>query len=279
MPFSTDVKRALVEKEHENLSVRRQCELLGVSRSGIYYVEKPMVSDDLEVMNRIDVIYTRTPFYGSRKIAKELSLELESPVNRKKVQRLMREMSIHGIAPGPNTSKPHPEHKIYPYLLRNYAIERSNQVWSTDITYIPMSRGYMYLVAIIDWFSRYVLSWELSNTQDIEFCLKALNAAVSQATPKIFNSDQGSQFTSEKFTGVLKDKGIKISMDGRGRALDNIFVERLWRTVKYENVYLNDYQSVSDLRRGLKDYFDFYNQKRLHQSLSYLTPAQVHFQA
>lgn len=147
------------------------------------------------------------------------------------------------------------------------------------ITYIPMNRGYMYLVAIIDWFSRYVLSWELSNTQDIEFCLKALSDAISQAKPEIFNSDQGSQFTSEKFTGILKDKGIKISMDGRGRALDNIFVERLWRTVKYENVYLNDYQSVSDLRRGLKDYFDFYNQKRLHQSLSYLTPAQVHFQA
>jgi putative transposase len=273
------VKRALVEKEHEKLSIRRQCELLSVPRSGIYYVEKPRVSDDLEVMNRIDVIYTRTPFYGSRKIAKELSLELEIAVNRKKVQRLMREMGIHGIAPGPNTSKPHPGHKIYPYLLRNYAIERSNQVWSTDITYIPMNRGYMYLVAIIDWFSRYVLSWELSNTQDIEFCLKALSDAVSQAKPEIFNTDQGSQFTSEKFTGVLKNKGIKISMDGRGRALDNIFVERLWRTVKYENVYLNDYQNVSDLRQGLKDYFDFYNQKRLHQSLSYLTPAQVHFQA
>jgi putative transposase len=279
LPFSTNVKRALVEKEHEKLSVRRQCELLSVPRSGVYYVDKPVVSDDLEVMNRIDVIYTRTPFYGSRKIARELSLELEMAVNRKKVQRLMREMGIHGIAPGPNTSKPHPEHKIYPYLLRNYVIERSNQVWSTDITYIPMNRGYMYLVAIIDWFSRYVLSWELSNTQDIEFCLKALNSAISQATPEIFNSDQGSQFTSEKFTCMLKDKGIKISMDGRGRALDNIFVERLWRTVKYENVYLNDYQSVSDLRRGLKDYFDFYNQKRLHQSLSYLTPAQVHFQA
>ena len=268
-----------MDKNHERLSIRRQCELLDIHRSGLYYVDKPRVSDDLELMNRIDSVYTRSPFYGSRKIARELAIELDYAINRKKIQRLMREMGIHGIAPGPNTSKPHPQHKIYPYLLRNYAIQKSNQVWSTDITYIPMNRGYMYLVAVIDWFSRYVLSWELSNTQDIEFCLEALNNAISQGTPEIFNSDQGSQFTSERFTGVLKSEGIKISMDGRGRALDNIFVERLWRTVKYENVYLNDYQSVSDLRHGLKDYFDFYNQKRLHQSLSYLTPAQVHFQA
>jgi len=189
----------------------------------------------------------------------------------------MRIMEIRGVAPGPDTSKPHPENKIYPYLLRGMKINQVNQVWSTDITYIPMAKGFMYLVAVIDWYSRYVLSWELSNTMDTTFCIEALEKALDVSTPTIFNTDQGAQFTSLSFTKALLDKGIKISMDGRGRALDNIFVERLWRTVKYENIYMNDYQSVLELRSGLKCYFEFYNRERLHQSLDYQTPSEVHF--
>jgi putative transposase len=230
-------------------------------------------------MKEIDMVYTAIPFYGSRKIAQFLSIKHQRDFNRKRVQRLMRNMGIQGLAPGPYTSKPHPEHKVYPYLLRGIEIKNVNQVWSTDLTFLPMPKGYMYLVAIIDWYSRYVLSWELSNTQDTEFCLQALEVALQLGKPEIFNSDQGSQFTSKSFTGALLKEDIKISMDGRGRALDNIFVERLWRSVKYENIYLNDYQSVPELRLGLKNYFDFYNQERLHQSLNYRTPIQVHYAA
>ena len=189
----------------------------------------------------------------------------------------MQIMGIRGLAPGPDTSKPHPEHKVYPYLLRNLSIDRVNQVWSTDVTYIPMPRGYMYLVAVIDWHSRYVLSWSLSSVQDTAFCLEALEQALSLGKPAIFNTDQGSQFTSQVFTQKLLENEIKISMDGRGRALDNIFVERLWRSVKYENIYLNDYQSVRELQGGLKQYFEFYNRERLHQNLDYRTPYQVHY--
>ena len=227
-------------------------------------------------MSMIDEIYTRCPFYGSRKITAQLNRDQEHQQwNRKRIQRLMRIMSIQGVAPGPNTSQPHPEHKIYPYLLRGVTIKQVNHVWRTDITYIPMAKGFMYLVAVIDWYSRYVLSWTLSNTLETSFCTEALEQALNIATPEIFNTDQGVQFTSQAFTQILLDKAISISMDGRGRALDNIFVERLWRTVKYENIYMNEYQTVLELRHGLTRYFDFYNNERIHQSLDYLTPSEV----
>jgi putative transposase len=227
-------------------------------------------------MRLIDEIYTRCPFYGSRRIAAQLTRDHQVPMNRKRIQRLMRIMGLRGVAPGPDTSKPRSENKVYPYLLRELTIERVNQVWSTDITYIPMAKGFMYLVAVIDWHSRYVLSWMLSNTMDMTFCIDALEVALDMNTPTIFNTDQGAQFTSHAFTKVLLDRNIQISMDGRGRALDNIFVERLWRTVKYENIYMNDYQAVPDLRAGLQRYFEFYNRERLHQSLGYQTPAEVY---
>jgi len=225
-------------------------------------------------MRLIDEEYTRHPFYGSRRIRQFLQQELQQPINRKCVQRLMRTMGIQGIAPGPNTSKPHPQHKIYPYLLRGLSINRPNQVWSTDITFIPMLNGFMYLVAIIDWYSRFVLSWQLSNTMDTTFCLQALDGALTINTPEIFNTDQGSQFTSHDFTDRLLANSIQISMDGRGRALDNIFVERLWRTVKYELIYLNEYQTVAQLHAALEQYFLFYNTQRFHQALNYQTPAK-----
>lgn len=228
-------------------------------------------------MKEIDRIYTQWPFYGTRRITANLNHVYGGNWNRKRIQRLMQEMDIQGIAPGPKTSKTNPEHKVYPYLLRDMVIERPEQVWSTDVTFIPMPKGYMYLVAVIDWYSRYVLSWELSNTQDTLFCLEALEMALKQGQPDIFNSDQGCQFTSHAYTTRLLQRNIRISMDGRGRALDNIFVERLWRTVKYENIYLNDYQSVRELERGLRQYFEFYNRERLHQSLNYQTPFDVHF--
>ena len=236
-----------------------------------------MSDEDILIMRLIDEIYTRCPFYGSRRVTAQLSRDQGGLWNRKRIQRLMRIMGIRGVAPGPDTSKPHPENKIYPYLLRDMTIDKVNQVWSTDITYIPMGKGFMYLVAVIDWHSRYVLSWELSNTMDTTFCMSALEKALDLDTPTIFNTDQGAQFTSISFTKALLDKGIKISMDGRGRALDNIFVERLWRTVKYENIYMNDYQTVPDLQSGLERYFEFYNQERLHQSLDYQTPSEAHF--
>jgi putative transposase len=271
------VKQAWLELDHEEISTRRQCELLGLNRSSVYYQPEPVSPDELVLMRRIDKIYTRCPFYGSRRITAQLNRDHDDHWNRKRIQRLMGIMGIRGVAPGPDTSKPHPEHKIYPYLLRGVAINRINQVWSTDITYIPMAKGFMYLTAVIDWHSRYVLSWTLSNTLDTSFCIEALEQALALNTPEIFNTDQGAQYTSLVFTQLLLDKGIKISMDGRGRALDNIFVERLWRTVKYENIYMNDYLSVPELRFGLKQYFEFYNQQRLHQSLDYQTPAEVYF--
>lgn len=227
-------------------------------------------------MRLIDEEYTRHPFYGSRRIRPFLQQQLQQPINRKRVQRLMRTMGIQGIAPGPNTSKSHPQHKIYPYLLRGLSIARANQVWSTDITFIPMCNGFMYLVAVIDWYSRFVLSWQLSNTMDTTFCLQALEEALKISSPEIFNTDQGSQFTSNDFTGRLLDNNIKISMDGRGRALDNVFVERLWRSVKYELIYLNEYQTVPQLRTALDHYFVFYNTQRFHQALDYQTPARYY---
>ena len=226
-------------------------------------------------MRLIDEQYTRAPFYGSRRMVAWLERQ-GYEVNRKRVSRLMEEMGLEAIFPRQRLSTPAPEHKIYPYLLRNVRIERVNQVWSTDITYIRMTRGFLYLTAVIDWFSRYVLSWSVSVTLDVWFCLEALDAALSRGRPEIFNTDQGSQFTSLDFTGRLKSAQVSISMDGRGRALDNIFVERLWRTVKYEEVYLKEYDDVRSATQQLRDYFLFYNEERLHQSLGYRTPAEVY---
>lgn len=264
----------------EVLSVSRQCKLLAVTRSVVYDQKKrlPKEVDELECMllNKLDEEYTRHPFYGTRRMTLYLC-GCGYAVNRKRVQRLMQTLGLAGMAPGPNTSKPHPEHKIYPYLLRGLAIIRPNQVWSTDITYIRLRHGFVYLVAIIDWYSRKILSWRLSNTMDAGFCVDCLEEAIKDyGTPEIFNTDQGSQFTSDSFTGVLIKNNIMISMDGRGRALDNIFVERLWRTVKYEDVYLKGYESMPDLLLGLTQYFLFYNEERRHQSLGYATPDVVY---
>lgn len=262
---------------HESISVRRQSELLGINRTTLYYDPVKETNEDKFLMKKIDEIYTRSPFYGSRRITAQLQRDYGMEINRKRVQRMMRALGLRGIAPGPDTSKPHKAHKKYPYLLRKLLINRVNMVWSTDITYVPMTNGFMYLVAVIDWYSRYVLSWKLSNTMDTQFCIDALEQALTINQPDIFNTDQGVQFTSEAYTTVLLKKNIQISMDGRGRALDNIFVERLWRTVKYENIYMNDYQTVAELKAGLSAYFTFYNEKRLHQSLDYNTPLEVHF--
>lgn len=261
-----------------SLALSRQCELVGVSRSTVYAHQKPVAesSDDVALCHVIDEIYTAHPFYGTRRMAVALARRGHC-INRKRVQRLMRGMGLAGIAPGPNTSQKHPENKVYPYLLRGMAITRPNQVWSTDITYIRLPRGFVYLVAIIDWYSRKVLSWRLSNTMDAAFCVDALQDALSlYGAPEIFNSDQGSQFTSAAFTGLLKRHEVQISMDGRGRAFDNIFVERLWRTVKYEDVYLRGYSSLGELTMGLSDYFQYYNADRPHQSLGNRTPDEVY---
>ena len=256
----------------EQLSVRRQCELLAVSRSGLYYKPVGTSEEELGLMRRIDEIHLKWPFYGSRKIAQVLSSE-GHPVNRKCVQRLMRLMGLEGMAPKPNTSRAAPEHPVYPYLLRNLEISRVNQVWAADITYIPLAHGFAYLVAIIDWYSRRVLSWRLSNTLDTTFCVEALQEALKRfEPPDIFNTDQGSQFTAEAFTKPLRDAEIAISMDGRGRCIDNVFVERVWRSLKYEEVFLHAYEDLVEARAGIGRYFDFYNQERPHQALGYQTP-------
>lgn len=265
----------LIEPNRHDLSIARQCTLIGLNRSSYYYQPAGESASNLAYMRQIDEQYLRTPFFGSRMMADWMKRQGYA-VNRKRVQRLMRKMGIQGCVPGPHTSKPHPQHKIYPYLLRNLDLNYANLVWSTDFTYIPLPQGFMYLVAVIDWYSRYVLSWELSNTMDHLFCISALQAALEHGEPGIFNTDQGSQFTCEDFTKCLLKREILISMDGRGRALDNVFVERLWRSVKYENIYLNDYQSVSDLYAGLDEYFQFYNHERPHSSLDGRTPAEVH---
>ena len=266
----------MIEPNHEQLSIRRQCALLGLNRASLYYQPVPESEENLHLMRLIDEQYLETPFYGSRRMAAWLAGQ-GYHVNRKRVQRLMRLMGIEAVYPRPHTSQRDGSHKVYPYLLRDLAIVRPNQVWSTDITYIPMPRGYMYLVAIIDWYSRYVLSWQLSNTMDVGFCLDALEEALKFGKPTIFNSDQGSQFTSLEFTGRLEAEEIAISMDGKGRALDNIFVERLWRSVKYEDIYLKAYENAVELYAGLTQYFQLYNNHRPHQSLEYRTPACVHF--
>ncbi|MDI6794839.1 MAG: IS3 family transposase [bacterium] len=268
-------KKQMVDKEHPCISITRQAELLGISRSTLYYQPK-IDQQDLQLMQLIDEQYTKTPFYGSRRIAKELTRQGHH-VNRKRVQRLMRLMGLEAIYPRPSLSKPHPDHIIYPYLLRGVKITRPNQVWSADITYIRLRQGWVYLVAVMDWYSRYVFSWELSTSLESDFCVKALEKALVLGKPDIFNTDQGAQFTSGDFTGTLKAQGIQISMDGRGRAIDNIFTERLWRSLKYEEVYLHEYVSVKEARQGIAKYFTFYNQQRLHQSLNYSTPKEVYF--
>jgi len=249
---------------------------VGLARSSWYYEPAQESEFNLGLMRLIDEQYLETPFYGRRKMTAWLRRQ-GYQVNPKRIGRLMKLMGLEAIYPKPKTSQKAPDHKIYPYLLKNYLIERPNQVWSADITYIPMPHGYMYLVAIMDWYSRYVLAWALSNTLERFFCLEALTEALRQGQPEIFNSDQGSQFTSLDFTGLLEAAHVRISMDGRGRAFDNIFNERLWRTVKYEHVYLYRHETVPDLYAGLTAYFNFYNHERLHQSLAYCTPAEVHF--
>lgn len=267
----------MIEAHHPNLSIRRQCELIGLGRSTYYWPPSGESPTNLELMQLIDKEYTRAPFYGYRKMTVRLNKCHGQAVNHKRVARLMRKMGLQAIFPGPRTSLPDQQHKKYPYLLRKLKIQRPNQVWSADITYVPMPHGFMYLVAVIDWFSRYVLAWQLSNTLDGAFCLDALRLALQSGQPEIFNTDQGVQFTARAFTGHLETAGIRISMDGRGRVFDNIFVERLWRTVKYEDIYLKEYATVPALSAGLADYFDLYNHERPHQSLDYQTPAEVHY--
>ena len=265
----------MLEPHSLDLPLKTQAQLLGVSRSSLYYRPLPPSPEEVRIKHRIDEIYTRWQFYGSRRITVVLNQE-EIAVSRPTVQRYIREMGISGIAPGPNTSKTALEHKIYPYLLRHVSASHPNHVWGIDITYIRLRGGWMYLVAILDWFSRFVVAWELDQTLELPFVLNAVDHALGQATPIIWNSDQGSHFTSPQYLDRLLAANVQISMDGRGRAVDNIFTERLWRSVKYEEVYLNDYASPREARRGLTDYFNFYNFDRPHQSLDYKTPAQIY---
>lgn len=266
----------MLEPSHKSVSIRRQCHLLGMSRSAVYYRPRPESAVNIELKRVIDRQYTETPFYGVPRMTAWLRRE-DWCVNEKRVRRLMRQMGLYAIYPRKNLSIPDRSHRVYPYLLRDLVIDRSDQVWATDITYIRLHGGFVYLTAIMDWHSRYVLAWELSNTLDAAFCVAALGRALAISQPEIMNSDQGSQFTSEAFTGKLRAAGIQISMDGRGRAFDNIFVERLWRTVKYEDVYLKDYASVTEARESLGRYFRFYNSERPHQALGWLTPAEKYF--
>ena len=272
------MKRQCIEPVHPQLSIQRQCELIGLSRAS-YYRGAPVgeeTAENLELMRLIDEEYTRHPFYGSRKMRDWLQRQGYG-VNRKRVQRLMRKMGLESVAPKPNTSRRAPQHKTYPYLLRSLAIDHPDQVWCADITYIRLAHGFVYLTAVMDWYSRYVLAWEVSVTMEEEFCVSALESALRRhGRPRIFNTDQGSQFTGEFFTGLLKDAGVTISMDGKGRAMDNIMVERLWRSVKYEEIYLKDYTSVGELTAALKQYFAFYNEERPHQSHGGQTPAEVY---
>jgi len=258
--------------------MRRQCELLGLNRSSLYYEPATETAENVRLMRLIDAEYTAHPFYGSRKMTRWLQAQGEE-VNRKRVQRLMQVMGLEAIYPKPKLSVAGRGHRVFPYLLRGVSIERADQVWSTDITYIPLAKGFMYLAAVIDWYSRYVVSWRLSNTLEGTFCLEMLDEALGRGRPEVFNTDQGAQFTAEAFTGKLLSVGVAVSMDGRGRCLDNVFVERLWRSVKYEDVYLKCYETVPELVQGLGRYFAFYNEERLHQALGYRTPADVYWEA
>ena len=271
-------RRQWIDVDLGRISVARQCLLVGLPRSSFYYgpTRQGESPQNLALIKRIDRIYTRWPFYGSPRITEALRRQ-GRVVNEKRVARLMRVMGLQAIVPGPHTSKPHPQNPVYPYLLRDVEVVRPDQVWASDITYLPMRAGYLYLVAIMDWFSRFVLAWELSNTLDTRFCMRALRRALGLGRcPEIFNTDQGAQFTSQEFTGTLLSEGIRVSMDGRGRAMDNVFVERLWRTVKYEEVYPSDYGDGAQAFRGIAKYFSFYNTDRPHQSLGNRTPKEVY---
>lgn len=267
----------MIEHDECPLSIRSQSELLGVNRSTLYYRRQGPKDSDVAVMHLMDEQYTWTPYYGVERMTARLH-RLGIRIGHNRVRRLLRLMGLEAIYPKPRLSRPGgPEHRVYPYLLRGLTIDRPNQVWAADITYIRLWRGFVYLAAVMDWYSRYVLSWSLSTTLDSWFCAEALRRALAVGRPQIFNTDQGSQFTSAAFTDILREAGVAISMDGRGRAFDNIFVERLWRSVKYEEVYLKEYGVVDEARRGLRDYFTLYNTERLHQSLGYKTPAEVYF--
>jgi putative transposase len=273
--MSAPDRRAKLDRDHPRLSVRRQCAMLGIARSGVYRRPSAANDDDLALLRRIDELFTRWPFLGSRRMAAMLRAEGQA-INRKRVQRLMRRMGIAALGPKPRTTKPAPGHTIFPYLLRDMTVERPNQVWAADITYIPIGRGFLYLVAVMDWSSRAVLAWRLSNTMDVSFCVSALEEALARfGTPEIFNTDQGSQFTSTAFTGVLTAAGIRISMDGRGRWMDNVFIERLWRSLKHEDVYLKGYVDGRDANAGIAEWIAFYNNFRPHQALANRTPMAV----
>ena len=266
----------MIEPKNPDLSIARQCQLVGVSRSGFYAPTGGESEANLELMRLIDAEFMETPFYGSRQMTRHLR-RLGHVVNRKRVRRLMRLMGLEAIYQRPRTSDPHPEHKVYPYLLRDMTIDKPDHVWCADITYLPMRKGFLYLVAIMDWASRRVLAWKLSNTMDADFCIEALNEAMAKfGKPEIFNTDQGSQFTSPRFAGRLIDAGVKVSMDGRGRWMDNVFIERLWRSVKYECVYLHAFETGSEARTGIGKWVDHYNTRRPHSSLGGRTPAEVH---
>ena len=267
----------MIEPETREPSIFRQCQLLGLNRSSFYYQPRPVQSDDLELMRLIDAQYLKTPTYGSRSMARHFRRQGRR-VNRKRIQRLMRLMGIEAIYPKPHTSRPFPEHKIYPYLLRKIEIDHVNHVWASDISYVPLDRGFMYLVVVMDWYSRKILSWRISNTLDSDFCVQALNEALGRyGKPEIFNTDQGAQFTSRDFTQTLKDHQVAISMDGRGRCQDNIFVERLWWTIKYNYLYLHSFKDGSQLRNGLNEWIRFYNRERGHSSLDDRTPDEVYY--
>jgi len=270
-------RKKQVDREHD-LPIRRQCLALDISRSSAYRKLAGASDDDIDLMRKLDELHLRHPFKGSRRLRDDLWDRHGLQVNRKRVQRLMRLMGIRALHPGAKTTRPNPQHKVYPYLLRELEINRVNQVWCTDLTYIPMRKGFLYLVAIMDWHSRKVLSWRLSNSLDAAPCIEALEEALANhGTPEIFNSDQGCQFTSEDFTDVLKEHGVRISMDGKGRWMDNVFIERLWRSLKYEEVYLKAYDSVAQARQGIADWLMFYNEERRHASLSRMTPDQVYY--
>jgi putative transposase len=267
----------MIEPSNQQLSISRQCEIMGVSRSSYYYQPKPISQEDMELMRKIDELYLQNPSSGSRTISRQLERQ-GIIVNRKKVQRLMRLMGIEAVYPKPRTSRPHPEHKVYPYLLRGLTINGPNQVWATDITFLPMAKGFMFLVAIMDWHSRKILSWRISNTLETAFCIDALKEALSRyGAPEIFNTDQGAQFTSNAFTKVLIDNKVAISMDGRGRCQDNIFVERLWWTLKHQYIYLHAFDTGKALRQGLGRWLDYYNHERGHSALDDRTPDEVYY--
>jgi putative transposase len=273
--MSAPDRRAKLDRDHPHLSVRRQCAMLGIARSGVYRLPRPANDEDLTLLRRIDELFTRWPFLGSRRMTAMLRAEGQA-INRKRVQRLMRWMGIVALGPKPRTTKPALGHAMFPYLLRDVTVERPNQVWAADITFIPIGRGFLYLVAVMDWSSRAVLSWRLSNTMDVSFCVSALEEALARfGRPEIFNTDQGSQFTSAAFTGVLAAAGIRISMDGRGRWMDNVFIERLWRSLKHEDVYLKGYSDGRDAKAGIAEWIGFYNNLRPHHALANRTPMAV----